>query len=308
LGTGGSFGGARSLYEKVLDDHKYAISKADVVSFLKNIDSYTLHAPARKKHITQRVIIGSVNELHQSDLMDMSSLAQFNNNFRFIIVVIDCFSKKVWAKALKNKTGESVVEALEQIYHSTPFPDTFESDFGSEYKSSKVKSFLRNNNVLQIMPYGLTKSQMAERVIRTLKSLLWRFFNHNNTYKYINILPKLLLEYNNRIHTSTKMKPNDVNETNEKEVFNTLFGDLEKEVPKTHTPKFRIGDFVRISKYKHIFEKAYTQNYTEEIFRVRAVLDGFITQYRLSDMQDDEVVGKFYESELIATHRGVRAH
>jgi hypothetical protein len=213
----------------------------------------------------------------------------------------------VWARALKNKTGDSVVEALQNIYQSTPYPDTFESNFGSEYKNSKVQAFLKNNNVLQIMSYGLTKSQMAERVIRTIKSLLWRYFNHNNTYKYIDILPKLLLEYNNRVHTSIKMRPNDVTTDNEKEVFNTLYGDLESRVPKHIPHKFRVGDYVRISKYKRTFEKAYTQNYTQEIFRIRAVLDGFITQYRLSDMQDDEIVGKFYESELIGTHMGVRA-
>ena len=209
---------------------------------------------------------------------------------------------------MKNKTADAVVEALSEIYLTTPFPDTFESDLGSEYRNSKVKTFLKVNNVHQIAPYGIAKSSIAERVIRTLKSLLWRYFHYNNTYKYIDILPKLVAEYNNRIHRSIKMRPNEVTKDNEKDVFNTLYSDLETMPLKTHVPKYRIGDFVRINKYKRAFEKAYTQNYTEEIFRIREVLNGMIVQYRLSDMQDEEIIGKFYESELIGTHRGERVY
>jgi hypothetical protein len=209
---------------------------------------------------------------------------------------------------LKNKTGDAVVEALNEIYQTTPFPDTFESDLGSEYKNVKVNTFLKTNNVHQIMPYGIAKSSMAERVIRTLKTLLWRYFHYNNTYKYIDILSKLAAEYNNRIHTSIKMKPNEVTKDNEKEVFSTLYGDLETKQMKKHIPKFMVGDFVRINKYKRAFDKAYTQNYTDEIFRIRKVLNGIIIQYRLSDMQDEEIIGKFYESELISTHRGERIY
>ena len=157
------------------------------------------------------------------------------------------------------------------------------------------------------MPYGLSKAQMAERLIKSLKSLLWRYFSYNHTYKYIDILQKLLTEYNNKYHSSIKMAPNSVTPDNSKEVFNTLYGSFEHEVPPKKPPKFRIGDFVRISKYKRAFEKGYTQSYTTEIFRVRRVVYGYITQYRLSDMQDDDILGKFYENELIRSRPGERA-
>jgi hypothetical protein len=125
FGSGTSYGGINSLYNKILDEGKYDISKREVKDFLTNTDSYTLHAPASKTHDTQRVISGSLNELHQSDLMDMSSLAQYNNGFRYIIIIIDCFSKKAWGRCLKNKSGDSIVDALKEIYQQTDYPDLF---------------------------------------------------------------------------------------------------------------------------------------------------------------------------------------
>ena len=139
---------------------------------------------------------------------------------------------------------------------------------------------------------------MAERVIHTLKSLLWRYLDYNRTYKYFDILQKLIDEYNNRFHRSIKMSPNEVNSKTEKYVFNTLYGDLEKGPYIKPIAKFGVGDMVRISKWKHAFHKSYHENFTKEIFKIKEVMNTYVAQYQLTDLHGEDVLGKFYQNEL----------
>jgi hypothetical protein len=303
FGAGGGYGSIDSLYRKLKKDGQYNITKPEVEKYLMHIDSYSLHKPIKKKFETQRVIIGGVGELHQSDLMDMVSLIQYNKGYRYVLVVIDCFSKKAWARNLKTKTGQEMTDALSDIYKLTPYPLKFQTDGGVEYYNHITQSFFKRNNVFHFSSFGNTKSQMAERLIRSLKLMIWRYLDYNKTYKYFDILPKLMDEYNNRYHRSIKMSPNEVNEGNEKHVFHVLFGDLEKVEYEKSRPKFRVGDLVRINKWKHAFHKSYQENYTKEIFRIKEVMNTYVTQYRLYDLQYEDVLGKFYQSELVGVIR-----
>jgi hypothetical protein len=110
-------------------------------------------------------------------------------------------------------------------------------------------------------------------------------------------------EYNNRYHTSIKMSPNEVNAVNEKTVFTTLYGDLETGEYIKQPPKYNVGDLVRISKWRHPFKKAYEENYTDEIFRIKEVLRGPIAQYRLYAMDYETILGKFYQYELVGVQK-----
>ena len=303
LGKSSSYGGVQALYNEVMTENKYDINKREIAEYLQSVDAYTLHGRVQKIFRTQRVIVGGMQELYQSDLMDMQRLSRYNNGFRYIIVVIDCFSKKAWAEPLKSKGGDSVVQALSKIFKVTPTPVRFQTDHGIEYTSHITENYLKRNNIVHIMSHGNQKSQFAERLIRSLKAMLWRYFDHSKTYKYIDVLGKLLATYNTRFHTTIKMSPNEVNERNAKQVFNTVYGDLERDEIRHLKPKFRVGDFVRISKWKHSFEKSYEETYTKEIFRIAQVLDGYVMQYRLTDLQNEDILGKFYEFELKATRR-----
>ena len=228
LGTGASFGGLESLYRSVKKENKFDISRNDISDFLSKINSYTLHRPARKKFPTQRVIVGGPSELHQADLMDMVGIMAHNNGLRYILVVIDCFTRKAWAEPIKTKSGADMVDAFRKIYQRTATPEKISSDRGVEFLNSHVISFFNEHNISHVLSFGNAKSQFVERLIRTLKALLWRYFTYNKTYQFYDILPRLMDEYNGRYHTSIHMTPNEVNETNEAIVFDTLYGDLEK--------------------------------------------------------------------------------
>ena len=126
---------------------------------------------------------------------------------------------------------------------------------------------------------------------------MWKYFYNKKTYNWIYILSKLVDNYNHTKPSSILMKPADVNKSNKDQVWITLYGYPLGDWP---LPKFRIGDTVRISKYKNIFKKGYEANFTEEIFKIVKVFRGDPNMYEVEDLEGEPIVGKFYEQELSA--------
>ena len=130
--------------------------------------------------------------------------------------------------------------------------------------------------------------------------MMWKYFYAKGTYNWVDALDELTKNYNNTKHSNILMKPKDVNETNENLVWVTLDG-----LPLGKLPlfKFRVGDTVRVSRYKSIFGKGYEANFTEEIFKMKRVLRGDPTVYQLDDHEGEPIIGKFYEEELSAVNK-----
>ena len=124
---------------------------------------------------------------------------------------------------------------------------------------------------------------------------MYKYFTAKNTLTYINVLAQLLSSYNNTYHRSIKMKPSEVTKANETKVWDTLYGnDVEKRVRF----KFQVGDRVRISKVKRMFEKSYLPNFTEEMFTVYKRMARQVPVYKLKDDAGEILDGTFYEPEL----------
>ena len=145
------------------------------------------------------------------------------------------------------------------------------------------------------------KSSVAERFNRTIKQMMWKMFSANNNTIYIDKIDELLKTYNSSWHRSVRMSPfaaSDIKNSNQ--VFANLYSDeIYKPVKK---PKFKIGDRVRISKYKRkLFDKGFTPNWTEEVFVIDGILHTKPITYRLVDLQGETVTGSFYEQELQKT-------
>ena len=109
---------------------------------------------------------------------------------------------------------------------------------------------------------------------------------------YIDKLDDIVKEYSNTYHTSMKMKPVDVK--------NTTYIDFKKEI-NNKDPKFKVGDHVRISKYKNIFAKGYMTNWSEEIFAIKKIKNAAPWTYVINDLNGEEIIGTFYEKELQKT-------
>ena len=182
-----------------------------------------------------------------ADLADMQLLSKFNKGFRFLLCVIDIFSKYAWVVPLKDKKGISIVNAFQKILkESDRKPNKIWVDKGSEFYNSSFKKWLRDNNTEMYSTNNEGKSVVAERFIRTLKTKIHKYMTSISKNAYIDKLDYMVYECNNTYHRSIEMKPVDVKD-------NTYI-DFEKEI-NDKDPKFKIGDHVRTSKYKNIFAK-----------------------------------------------------
>ena len=137
--------------------------------------------------------------------------------------------------------------------------------------------------------YSEGKSVVAERFIRTLKSKLYKHMTAIGKNVYYNVLDDVVNKYNNTTHSTIKMKPIDVKD-------NTYIN-TSKEI-NNKDPKFKVGDHVRISKFKNMFAKGYAPNWSSEIFIVDKVNDTVPYTYNLKDLNDEEIIGSFYNKDL----------
>ena len=197
---------------------------------------------------------------------------------------------------LKNKKGESIVEGFEKILddsgntkHSSRKPNKLWVDHGSEFYNNKFKSFLKENDIEMYSTFNEGKSIVAGRFIKTLKNKIYKHMTTIGKNVYIDVLDHIVKKYNNTVHSSVKMKPKDV--------IDIKYVEYSEETNKK-SPKFKLVDNVRISKYKNIFAKGYTPNWSEEVFVVNKVQNTVPWAYLSNDLNGEEIKDSFYEKEL----------
>ena len=137
--------------------------------------------------------------------------------------------------------------------------------------------------------YNGGKSVVAERFIRTLKNKLYKHMTATGKNVYYDVLDDVVNRYNNTKHSTIKIKPIDVGDNNKR-----VYIDEHNEKDR----RFKVGDRVRISRYKNTFAKGYTPNWSKEIFIVDKINDTVPYTYNLKDLNDEEIIGSFYDKEL----------
>lgn len=267
-----------------------------------------LHRPARKNYQRRRVIIKGIDDLWQADLLELQQHAKDNGGQRFILIVIDCLSKFVWYAGLKSKTGKDVAEGFENILldaHPRK-PRHLQTDRGKEFYNRTMKVLLAKRDINLYSTSSNLKASIVERVIRTLKTWLWKEFGVCGNYRWTDIFrTKIVDKYNRRVHRSIGMAPIKVKgREKEKKALNTLYNPTKtpSAMVKKRRPRFRVGDYVRISKRKGEFEKGYTPSWSTEIFKIARVKKTQPPTYILLDRSNnEEIQGGFYEEELQLT-------
>lgn len=254
-----------------------------------------LHRGARKNFERRKTLMAGINDTYQIDLVEMIPYAKQNQNYKYILTVIDIFSKYAWAFPLKSKKSGDVFEAMSELFAAGHVPKNIHSDLGKEFYNSEFQRLMKRYEINHYSTFSSMKAAIVERFNRTLKTNMWKQIHLRGSYKWIDILSTLLKEYNDTKHSTIKMKPKDVNARDEKKLMNSVY--KYKTYLKKST-KFHVGDHVRISKYKHVFEKGYTPNWTTEIFSISSVHHTQPVTYLLKDYQNNEIKGSFYEPEL----------
>lgn len=260
-----------------------------------------LHKSARRNFPRRCTVIKGIDDLWQADLIDLQKYSNFNKGHKYILVVIDTLSKYVWTSSLKSKEKNCVVNAMHQIFKdSSRKPKHLQTDLGKEFYNDIFGQLLKKYNVNHYSTYSVKKASIVERVIRTLKSHIFKLFSLYGCYQWVGKLLNTVIEnYNSTIHRITKFKPKDVNKTNEKVVLCNIGKAYRNR--KHLKPKFQVGDHVRISKFKGDFYKGYTPNWSTEIFTVVKVNDTNPPTYHLEDKHKQVILGTFYEYELQKT-------
>jgi len=273
-------------------------TKKDPAEWLNQYPAYTLHKPTRQRFQRNRVVVGGIDHLWQLDLSDLSGIAKYNDKYRFLLFCIDVLSKHLWVVPLKTKTADSILEAFMYILKTSQRkPMAVQSDEGTEFVNHKFKALLRKLNINFYYTFNAeSKASIVERVQRTMKGKMWRYFTHNHTYRYIDVLSDLVHSYNWSYHRSIKTKPALVNHSNAQDVWNTLYSDLNAVPPIAY--KFNIGDRVRITTKRRTFQKGYESNWSEETFEITNRIPRHPPVYEVKDMMDEIIEGTFYEKEL----------
>ena len=234
----------------------------------------------------------------------MQKFSRWNAGYRYLLMVLDVFSKYGWIVPLKNKKGETVAEAFKTIFKEGRKPQYIWTDKGKEYYNKHVKELLDKNKITLYSTENEEKSSVCERWNRTIKTKMWKQFTVQGNTQYLDMLPKSVKHYNNTRHSSTKMTPTEASKKkNQGTVYFNLYGNMETSRQK---PKFKVGDKVRISKYKRkVFDKSYTPNWSEEIFTVDEIQHTNPITYKLKDLRDEDIQGSFYEPELLKAEQQV---
>jgi len=174
------------------------------------------------------------------------------------------------------------------------YPRNLQTDKGKEFYNAEVRGFVEKREINHYSTYSVLKASIVERFNRTLKNSMWKYFTLNGTYKWLDALPRLVSEYNARKHRTIGMRPIDVTPARASRLLSTVYSRSKIAAPG----KFRPNDPVRVSKYKTLFEKGYTPNWTAEVFRVAEVRRTNPVTYLLTDSRGEPIAGGFYEHEL----------
>ena len=192
---------------------------------------------------------------------------------------------------LGNK-GTSIINAIKKLISEGRKPNKIWVDQGSEFYNHTIKDFLEINNIEMYSTYNEGKSVVPERFIRTLKSKIFKHMTVISKNVYFDVLDNIVDKYNNTVHRTIKMKPIDVADNS--------FAEYNEDLNKKDL-KFKVGDYVRISKYKNIFAKGYTPNWSEEVFLTSKIKNAFPWTYAINDLNGEEITGSFYQKEFQKT-------
>ena len=258
-----------------------------------------LHKPLKIKYKKRQVFVRGAHKIYGADLIDYSKISRQNSGFKWILMIIDCFSRYGWAIPLKDKSGPEVLRGLKLVYEKTPSLRLW-SDEGREFWNKDVQSYLKSKGVVLYSTHNKEKCSIVERWNRTIKSKLGKYFTANRTNRYVDVLQDLIDFYNNTRHRSIKMTPNEASlSKNHDRVFRHLYGNKMHQLGEEKS-KFSPGQKVRIALELDAFDKKYGINWTDDVYTVKEVLKTRPLTYSLLDEHGNLLKGRYYNEDLQA--------
>ena len=257
------FTSIRSLYEQV---KKRGITYNEVKEFVQKQEATQLFK--RQKRITHYfpIVAKHKYEIMQLDLIDMSDIASANENYKFLLACIDVFSRLAYVVPMKNKESKTVNDAIDEIVELTS-PITIQCDNGKEFDNHSFKKMMKERGIdIQFIDVGDHKKLgIIDRYVRTLREKINKYMTMFNTTKYIDVLPKIISNYNSSYHSGIKKVPNDVEEDDEDVIKLT---NKKYNKAKLEETKFNVGDSVRFILNRKQFEKRTLAKWSKTVHKI----------------------------------------
>ena len=238
----------------------------------------------KKYYPTNKTDVYYIDDIWSLDILDLKDYGPKNNRgYRYVLVTIDNFSKFGWTIPLKNKNAQTIKDSFENILTSSKRkPNLVESDRGKEFYNNIFQDFLNKKNIRLYSRNSSYGAVFAERFNRTIRDLLKKIVFEQGDAKWIDILPTITEQYNNRRHTSTKLSPKDASlRKNEGYVYKNLL-DKRKKV----NPKFQINDLVRTADLKKTFSKGDTTNWSYKLYKITEIINDTIPSYKIDNLKE----------------------
>lgn len=291
-----AFGGINTIYNYFGG----VLNINEIKNFLSKSENYTLH---REYHKSQRNISYSHFKRYQfqMDLVDIQNISKFNDGFKYLLTVIDTFTRYAFCKALKDKKGSTVLEAFKTILdEAKEKPLTLSFDRGAEFINLSFQNFCKDENMKYFTPDSASHGAYIERFNRTFQNICYKYMTENETNKFVDKIDDLLKTYNSRIHRMIGISPEQAEKDPSTHIFIRKKMGLYHMKVKRKKPKLKVGDFVRIAKIKGKFSRGYKEQSNLEIFKIYHINEKMpIPLYHLENYSGTEKIkGGFYEFEL----------
>lgn len=222
------------------------LSLEDVYHWLSKQNAYTLHRDTQTFFPRRKVTVQGPKCQYQADLLFLKNLRKSNDRTRYLLTMIDCFSRFATAIPLQTKTANSTMKGLLKAFKNLGgYPKKLQTDLGTEFYNDIVSRFLRSHKIIHFSSFQKDiKCGMVERFNRTLRKLISMYLEANKTDRYIDRLPDILSRYNSAKHSafSHQYAPRDINAKNAKKVYRLLYGDYLALIDKQFD--FQVGDVV----------------------------------------------------------------
>lgn len=279
------------------------VKKENIYRWLESQESYNKHRSVRRRFPRRTYNVNNIDDVWEADLADVRSISTYNDNFTYLLVVIDVLSKYAWVEPLPDKTCSSVSRAFSRILanSNSRAPHQLQTDRGREFTGAPFQQLLQKKNIeFRAARNPDIKAAIVERFNRTLKERMWRYFTHTRNKRYIDVLQKFVNAYNHARHSATRIPPVKVTLENAhvaRENLARRYAAANEE--KWKKPKYNVGDVVRISNAKAAFVKGYESGWTRELFKIHRIsTNRWPIVYILHDLDDEPIDGIFYTEEL----------
>ena len=256
------------------------MSQKNIKIFINEIYS----KPPEKYYPTDKTYVYHIDDIWSLDILDLKDYGPKNyRGYRYVLVIIDNFSKFGWTIPLKNKNAQTIKDSFKNVLISSKRkPNLIESDRGKEFYINIFQDVLNKNNIKLYSRNSSYGAVFPERFNRIIRDLLKKPVFERGDINWIDILPIITKQYNNKIHSSTKLTPIQASlKKNEGYVYKNLLDKRNK-----IKPKFQINDLVRTADLKKTFSKSDTTNWSYKLYKITEIINDTIPAFKIDNLPE----------------------